>query len=242
MVSIDNIKEKFKAKQEEKFTERYLVCDNCGGYYQLQEGESPDDFTSCECGGKLTYSQKTEYIDENFIECPNCGVEQNKGASFCKKCGNSLTKKNINTHSKGKQKIVLIIAIVILIGVVIALSWYIIDQNQQLTNATNNTSIKNNTTAKKITTSPTTTVKETTYIGKAAAKKVAIDFLTDRGGMETIEIRSVDFLTINGIPLYRVKYWDHYITYDGTEYGWGEVYIGAKDGKLYDEEGYLVTT
>lgn len=34
--------------------ERYLVCDTCRGYYQLQEGEEPDDFSDeCECGGKL---------------------------------------------------------------------------------------------------------------------------------------------------------------------------------------------
>lgn len=34
--------------------ERYLVCDTCRGYYQLQEGEEPEDFSDeCECGGKL---------------------------------------------------------------------------------------------------------------------------------------------------------------------------------------------
>lgn len=34
----------------------YLVCDNCGGYYELQEGESPEKFDlSCDCGGKIQY-------------------------------------------------------------------------------------------------------------------------------------------------------------------------------------------
>lgn len=33
----------------------YLICDNCGGYYELQKGESTEDFESCECGGKLKY-------------------------------------------------------------------------------------------------------------------------------------------------------------------------------------------
>jgi heat shock protein HtpX len=34
----------------------YLVCDKCNGYYELQVGESPEDFASkCECGGKLEY-------------------------------------------------------------------------------------------------------------------------------------------------------------------------------------------
>lgn len=36
--------------------EGYLVCDKCNSYYELQKGESPDDFTSeCECGGKLEF-------------------------------------------------------------------------------------------------------------------------------------------------------------------------------------------
>lgn len=35
----------------------YLVCDRCGGYYQLESGEAPDDFSDeCECGGRLVYS------------------------------------------------------------------------------------------------------------------------------------------------------------------------------------------
>lgn len=34
----------------------YLVCDKCGGYYELKEGEKPEDFSDkCECGGKLRY-------------------------------------------------------------------------------------------------------------------------------------------------------------------------------------------
>ncbi|MBP1946942.1 DUF2927 domain-containing protein [Methanobacterium petrolearium] len=32
----------------------YLVCEECGGCYKLQEGESPEDFIlKCDCGGKL---------------------------------------------------------------------------------------------------------------------------------------------------------------------------------------------
>lgn len=33
----------------------YLICKKCGGYYELQDGESSEEFTSCECGGKLEY-------------------------------------------------------------------------------------------------------------------------------------------------------------------------------------------
>ena len=48
----------------------YLVCDKCGSYYELQPGESQDDFTDeCECGGKLFYesdslSQDSEVGDQ----------------------------------------------------------------------------------------------------------------------------------------------------------------------------------
>ena len=35
----------------------FLVCKECGGYYELQEGESPEDFSDkCECGGLLEYA------------------------------------------------------------------------------------------------------------------------------------------------------------------------------------------
>ncbi len=32
----------------------YLVCNKCGGYYKLKEGESLKDFDECECGGSLS--------------------------------------------------------------------------------------------------------------------------------------------------------------------------------------------
>ncbi len=55
----------------------YLVCDKCGGYYELQPGESPDDFNDkCECGGILGYVSnlnlkegiKSNYSDDNKIK------------------------------------------------------------------------------------------------------------------------------------------------------------------------------
>lgn len=34
----------------------YLVCNVCGGYYELQPDEKPDDFSDeCECGGTLSH-------------------------------------------------------------------------------------------------------------------------------------------------------------------------------------------
>lgn len=44
----------------------YLICVNCGGYYELQEGEKPEDFINeCECGGKLIYSESLEILEES---------------------------------------------------------------------------------------------------------------------------------------------------------------------------------
>lgn len=45
----------------------YLVCEKCEGYYELQENESPQDFSSCECGGNLKYAENLSdyyYIPE----------------------------------------------------------------------------------------------------------------------------------------------------------------------------------
>ncbi|MEG3225214.1 MAG: hypothetical protein BME94_06795 [Methanobacteriales archaeon Met13] len=39
----------------------YLRCENCGDYYELNEGESVEDFEACQCGGKLVF---TEVIEE----------------------------------------------------------------------------------------------------------------------------------------------------------------------------------
>lgn len=93
-----------------------------------------------------------------------------------------------------------------------------------------------------ITNNTTTHSQKTNYIGKAAARQKAIDFLTDRDSMDTTEIRSIDLVTINGVPLYRVRTYDHYITFQGTEAGWDDLYIGAKDGRVYDDQGELVRT
>lgn len=38
----------------------FLICQRCGGYYELDEDESPEDFDSCRCGGQLIY---TEYLN-----------------------------------------------------------------------------------------------------------------------------------------------------------------------------------
>lgn len=40
----------------------YLICDTCHGYYELKNGESPEDFSSkCECGGNLEFKETIGY-------------------------------------------------------------------------------------------------------------------------------------------------------------------------------------
>jgi len=48
----------------------YLICEKCGGYYELQKGESLSDFDCCQCGGKLKYyedSDKDKILDNNLL-------------------------------------------------------------------------------------------------------------------------------------------------------------------------------
>ena len=52
----------------------YLICDSCKVYYELEDGESPENFSSkCECGGNLEFKDsinhnlETESIGRNKI-------------------------------------------------------------------------------------------------------------------------------------------------------------------------------
>lgn len=58
---------KYKAIPERiKWLEKqdgYLVCHDCGGYYKLQPGESPNDFSdTCKCGGELRYYEDIDWL------------------------------------------------------------------------------------------------------------------------------------------------------------------------------------
>lgn len=67
----------------------YLICEKCGGYYGLQEGESPEDFENCQCGGSLKHVDSIEkYLDEGKYltkntTCLNCGAETPAYGNFC---------------------------------------------------------------------------------------------------------------------------------------------------------------
>jgi hypothetical protein len=48
---------------------KYLYCDKCGGYYILNPGESPDDFSDrCECGGHLILGEMAEKTEEEKLK------------------------------------------------------------------------------------------------------------------------------------------------------------------------------
>jgi len=47
----------------------YLFCNYCGGYYQLNEDESPRDYEKCECGNPLEFCkthQELEFKSNNL--------------------------------------------------------------------------------------------------------------------------------------------------------------------------------
>lgn len=64
----------------------YLECEKCGGYYKLQPGESPEDFSDkCQCGGKLKYVEDLELIDKS----------ENKRQSFSENLRSLVNKRNL---------------------------------------------------------------------------------------------------------------------------------------------------
>lgn len=180
--------------------------------------------------------------------CSSCGKENKDNSTFCRNCGKKLsgihtTTTNDNVKSEINTKILIGVIVVLLVAVAVIGSYaYIAINNNnsessiknlnETESQTNNASINN--------INNNGTAIEEKYIGKNRAIQIAKDFFNEYK-IYNAEISSVDFVTINGVPLYRVNYWDNYITYDGTPIGWEEVYIGAKDGKLYDSSGGKVT-
>ncbi|MDP3035690.1 MAG: zinc ribbon domain-containing protein [Methanobacteriaceae archaeon] len=76
----------------------YLVCENCKGYYELQSGESPEDFDLCPCGGKLVLMNSLLDQDsknsQNTLKCYSCGEINPEESKFCLSCGKKIIKKN----------------------------------------------------------------------------------------------------------------------------------------------------
>ena len=114
--------------------DRYVICENCNGYYKLEEGESLEDFEACRCGGQLRYaednfmskekpkrkkksskkkSKKSKTEDPQYIVCKKCGGHYTlkKGESLddfeaCH-CGGELkyTENYFKLNSKRRSKI-----------------------------------------------------------------------------------------------------------------------------------------
>jgi endogenous inhibitor of DNA gyrase (YacG/DUF329 family) len=79
---------------------KYLICERCFGYYELQADEFPEDFESCQCGGFLECIEDIDKFmginDTTLVTkyvCPNiyCNYKKplNKGKN-CPKCGSSV--------------------------------------------------------------------------------------------------------------------------------------------------------
>ncbi|AXV38149.1 MAG: hypothetical protein KO217_06645 [Methanobacteriaceae archaeon] len=63
----------------------YLICESCNGYYQIQEGESIEDFDSCNCGGQLIYVDNLEDYFNRAVESDNDVYNYNTKKSIKKK-------------------------------------------------------------------------------------------------------------------------------------------------------------
>lgn len=44
----------------------YLVCKDCGNYYELQPGETANDYDRCRCGGKFIYRKNLNSGIDDF--------------------------------------------------------------------------------------------------------------------------------------------------------------------------------
>jgi len=93
----------------------YLKCKKCGGEYELQPGESPEDFESCECGGSLKFVENNDSItnkDKDSLICPKCQFKNPNDAIFCGNCKYKL--RDDRFHMKWT---ILLLGIVITVGV-----------------------------------------------------------------------------------------------------------------------------
>lgn len=46
----------------------YLICKLCGGCYELQKDESPEDFDVCSCGGELEYRLSSDDLERSSYD------------------------------------------------------------------------------------------------------------------------------------------------------------------------------
>lgn len=128
----------------------YLICEKCGGYYKLKEGEKPDEFEACECGGSLRFVQNfNAHFDEEldpineFNICPDCGIENSADEKYCKSCGKMIkdTKNEENSSTDSNKNVLkftsnkwILRAVAIVVGVLIVVipTFIFVDSNYAL--------------------------------------------------------------------------------------------------------------
>ncbi len=93
---------------------RYIVCDDCGGYYKLEPDESLEDFSECQCGGHLRYAQSVEEIiknrDVSTKTCISCGARNRETDTTCSTCGEELRsmdrgRSGYSARKSGKEQV-----------------------------------------------------------------------------------------------------------------------------------------
>jgi len=128
----------------------YLICEKCGGYYKLKEGEKPDEFEACECGGSLRFVQNfNAHFDEEldpineFNICHDCGIENSAGEKYCKSCGKMIkdTKNEENSSADANKNvlkftsnkwILRVLAIIVGVLIVVIPTFIFVDSNYAL--------------------------------------------------------------------------------------------------------------
>ncbi len=87
----------------------YLICDKCKGYYKLDYGESPDDFSkNCECGGTLSYKEKLDFNSlatedtkpETEEKIEKTVSKKDDSVKYCETCGQPLPSSQKGSTSK----------------------------------------------------------------------------------------------------------------------------------------------
>ncbi|MGV8143471.1 MAG: hypothetical protein ACP5OJ_02510 [Methanothermobacter sp.] len=81
---------------------RFIIGEDCGGYYKLECGESLEDFSECQCGGTLRYAQSFKEVIQNrniaTKRCTYCGFENKGTDTICAKCGRKLQRIERSIH------------------------------------------------------------------------------------------------------------------------------------------------
>ncbi len=96
----------------------YLVCEECGGYYELKPGESPEDFDKCDCGGKLKYTKSI----------PSTSESEDSVYDITENLGENLKTRSTSTNNKNRNLIIIGILALIIISIPVIYSTHALTQ------------------------------------------------------------------------------------------------------------------